>query len=358
MKVLVTGGLGFIGSAVVRHLIRATEHEVLVVDAETYAATRTSVASVSDDDRYRAVRVDIADAAAIKAVFDEHLPDAIMHLAAESHVDRSIDGPGVFVQTNVVGTYNLLEASRMLASPPRFLHVSTDEVFGSLGPDDPAFDETTPYSPRSPYSATKAASDHLARAWLHTFGLPVVVTNCSNNYGPYQFPEKLIPLMIIKALAGDELPVYGAGANVRDWLHVEDHAAGLVRAMEQGDPGRTYLFGGEAERSNLQVVETICDIIDDVAGPLPSGPRRSLVRFVADRPGHDFRYAVDASSSRESLGWEPEHSFRSGIEATVRWYLEHRTWWEPIISDRYGGDRLGRTTSADTISTTADGTIT
>jgi dTDP-glucose 4,6-dehydratase len=342
VRVIVTGGLGFIGSAVVRRLIRATGHEVLVVDAETYAATRTSVAAVSDDDRYDSVRVDIADAGAVQRVFDDYGPDAVMHLAAESHVDRSIDGPSVFVQTNVVGTYNLLEASRALATPPRFLHVSTDEVFGSLGPDDPAFDEATPYSPRSPYSATKAASDHLARAWSHTFDLPVLVTNCSNNYGLYQFPEKLIPLMIIKALAGDELPVYGAGANVRDWLHVEDQAAGLVLAMEHGEPGRTYLFGGEAERSNLQVVETICDLLDEVAGALPTGPRRSLIRFVADRPGHDFRYAVDTSSSRSELGWEPEHTFLGGLEETVRWYLDHRSWWEPIVVGRYRGGRLGR----------------
>jgi dTDP-glucose 4,6-dehydratase len=348
VRVIVTGGLGFIGSAVVRRLIRATDHEVLVVDAETYAATRTSVAAVSGDDRYRHVRVDIADAGAVQRVFGDHVPGAVVHLAAESHVDRSIDGPSVFVQTNVVGTYNLLEACRALPTPPRFVHVSTDEVFGSLGPDDPAFDASTPYAPRSPYSATKAASDHLARAWGHTFDLPVVVTNCSNNYGPYQFPEKLIPLMIIKALAGDDLPVYGAGANVRDWLHVEDHAAGLVRAMEQGEPGRTYLFGGGAERSNLEVVETICDLLDEVAGPLPSGPRRSLIRFVTDRPGHDFRYAVDATSSRSGLGWEPEHTFRDGFEGTVRWYLDNRTWWEPILAGRYRGDRLGRATASTT----------
>jgi dTDP-glucose 4,6-dehydratase len=348
VRIIVTGGLGFIGSAVVRRLIGATDHEVLVVDAETYAATRTSVAAVADDDRYRSVRVDIADAAVVREVFEDYQPDAVMHLAAESHVDRSIDGPSVFVQTNVVGTYNLLEASRALASRPRFLHVSTDEVFGSLGSADPAFDETTAYDPRSPYSATKAASDHLARSWGHTFGLPVVVTNCSNNYGPYQFPEKLIPLMIIKALAGEELPVYGAGENVRDWLHVEDHAIGLIAALERGEPGRTYLFGGEAERSNLEVVETICDLLDGISGPLPSGPRRSLIRFVTDRPGHDFRYAVDASSSRTGLGWEPQHSFVSGIEETVHWYLEHRAWWEPIITGRYQGDRLGRATTDPT----------
>jgi dTDP-glucose 4,6-dehydratase len=358
VRIIVTGGLGFIGSAVVRRLIRATDHEVVVLDAETYAATRTSVATVADDDRYDSVRVDIADAPAVQEVFEDFAPEAVMHLAAESHVDRSIDGPSVFVQTNVVGTYNLLEASRALPTPPRLLHVSTDEVFGSLGPGDPPFDETTPYDPRSPYSATKAASDHLARAWGHTFDVPVVVTNCSNNYGPYQFPEKLIPLMIIKALAGEELPVYGAGENVRDWLHVEDHAAGLVRAVERGEAGRTYLFGGAAERSNLEVVETVCDLIDQVAGPLPAGPRRALIRFVTDRPGHDFRYAVDASSSRSGLGWEPEHTFRSGIEGTVRWYLDNRSWWEPIVTGRYRGDRLGRATGptpSTTVETPTDG---
>ncbi len=331
MKILVTGGKGFIGSAVVRHLINSTDHEVVNVDAMTYAATDGSVASVADDARYRFVQTDICDIAAISAVMAEHQPDAVMHLAAESHVDRSIDGPVQFIQTNVVGTANMLEAARA-AGVERFHHISTDEVFGSLSMTDPAFTETTPYDPRSPYSASKAASDHLVRAWGETFELPVLITNCSNNYGPFHFPEKLIPLVTIRALAGEPLPVYGKGDNVRDWLFVEDHASALVTVVEKGEPGETYNVGGNEERTNLQVVETICDLVDELAEPLASGSRRDLIEFVADRPGHDLRYAIDQSKIKRTLGWEPSVSFEEGLRRTVQWYLDNGSWWEPLVA--------------------------
>lgn len=330
MTIVVTGGKGFIGSAVVRHLIADTDHRVVNVDKMTYAATEGSTAAVADDPRYVFERVDICDAAGIADVFERHSPDAVMHLAAESHVDRSIDGPGAFVQTNLVGTYTLLEAARQ-AAVSRFHHVSTDEVFGSLAPDDPAFTESTPYDPRSPYSASKAGSDHLARAWGETFDLPVVVTNCSNNYGPFHFPEKLIPLVTIRALNGESLPVYGTGDNVRDWLHVEDHARALVRVLTAGVPGETYNIGGKSERTNLEVVETICDVVDDLAGPLDSGAsRRSLIEFVTDRPGHDHRYAIDQTKIQTELGWEPRYTFDDGLRQTVRWYLDNGDWWRPL----------------------------
>lgn len=348
MRVVVTGGLGFIGSAVVRHLLAESDHEILNVDVETYAATRTSVAdavaaaSTHTSARYRHVAVDIAEGDALRKALDGFAPELVIHLAAESHVDRSIDGPGAFVATNVVGTYEVLQAARATGTDDiRVLHVSTDEVFGSLGPDDAPFDETTPYDPRSPYSASKAASDHLVRAWHHTYDLPTIITNCSNNYGPYQFPEKLIPLMIIKALAGEPLPVYGAGDNVRDWLFVEDHARAIVTAATQGTPGETYAIGGNAERTNLEVVETICDLVDDAVGVGPEGPRRRLISFVTDRPGHDHRYAINADKARQALGWEPSLTFTEGLARTVPWYLDHGDWWRPLLSERYDGGRLG-----------------
>lgn len=339
-----TGGLGFIGSAVVRRLLATTDHQVLNIDVETYAATRGSVAEAvaTAGDRYRHLVVDITDGPALRSAFGDFEPEVLIHLAAESHVDRSIDGPGAFIATNVVGTYELLQAARSQGAPNlRFLHVSTDEVFGSLGPQAPAFDESTPYDPRSPYSATKAASDHLVRAWHHTFDLPAVITNCSNNYGPFQFPEKLIPLMIIKAVAGEALPVYGTGENIRDWLFVDDHAEAIVTAALHGVPGETYAVGGDAERSNVEVVETICDLVDDAVGIEAAGPRRRLVTFVEDRPGHDQRYAVDAAKARRELGWTPSLSFEEGLARTVRWYLDHEAWWRPLLSDRYDGGRLG-----------------
>lgn len=350
MRVVVTGGLGFIGSAVVRHLMTATDHAVLNVDKGTYAATEGSVAAVADSPRYRHEPIDIADGPALGRALADFRPDAVIHLAAESHVDRSIDGPGDFVRTNVVGTYELLEAARKVAETGRapdrfrFVHVSTDEVFGALGPVDEPFDETSPYDPRSPYSASKAAADHLVRAWHRTYGLPAVVTNCSNNYGPFQFPEKLIPLMIVKAMAGEPLPVYGRGVNVRDWLHVDDHARGIVAALTDGRPGSTYLFGGDAERTNRAVVETVCDLVDAELGPLP-GPeprQRSLITFVEDRPGHDHRYAVDSTRARAELGWRPSVGFEEGLRRTVRWYVDNEWWWRPLTADRYDGRRLGR----------------
>lgn len=325
---LVTGGAGFIGSAVVRELLARTDGPVVVLDALTYAGGRDNL---PDDRRVVLVEADVADADAVHAAFAAHAPARVLHLAAESHVDRSIDGPMAFVRTNVVGTAALLEAARAHVTALddaaraafRFVHVSTDEVFGSLG-DTGAFDAATPYDPRSPYSASKAGSDHLARAWFHTFGLPVVVTNCSNNYGPRQHPEKLIPHMVLRALAGQPLPVYGRGANVRDWLHVADHARGLVDAALHGAPGATYLFGGGAERTNLDVVRTLCALLDERRPD--AAPHERLVTFVADRPGHDHRYAIDATSAREGLGWAPRHTFESGLAATVDWYLSEGEW--------------------------------
>lgn len=347
MKVLVTGAAGFIGSAVVRHLLGETEAHVVNLDKLTYAATPDALESAASSPRYRFEKVDICDATEVRRVLETHQPDAIMHLAAESHVDRSIDAPAEFIQTNIVGTYTLLqEALRYYRASSderqrgfRFHHISTDEVFGSLGFEDPAFTEASPYQPSSPYSASKASSDHLVRAWHHTFGLPVVLTNCSNNYGPYQFPEKLIPLMIIKALGGEPLPVYGRGTNVRDWLHVEDHARALWLVLQQGRVGETYNIGGRSERSNLDVVHAICDLLDR---QLPAKtPRRELVKFVADRPGHDLRYAIDCARIQSELGWEPRESFDTGLEKTVLWYLEHRDWWQGILARRYSGQRLG-----------------
>jgi dTDP-glucose 4,6-dehydratase len=358
MKILVTGGKGFIGSAVVRHLINHTDHEVVNVDKMTYAATEGSTQSVADSPRLRFEPGDICDLDRMTEIFAEHSPDAVMHLAAESHVDRSIDGPAAFVQTNVIGTFTMLEVARA-AGVSRFHHISTDEVFGSLGPDDPAFTETTPYDPRSPYSASKAGSDHLVRAWGETYDLPVLLTNCSNNYGPFHFPEKLIPLVTIRALHGEALPVYGKGDNIRDWLHVEDHAAALVTVVERGTPGETYNIGGKAERTNLEVVETLCDLVDELAGPLDSSPesgdsprsgerrgehsgesRRSLITFVADRPGHDHRYAIDQTKIQRELGWEPAHTFDTGLRDTVLWYLDNQAWWQPL-RDAQATERIG-----------------
>jgi dTDP-glucose 4,6-dehydratase len=347
-RILVTGGAGFIGSAVARHIIRDTPHQVLVVDKLTYAGNLDSLAPVSNDPRYAFVRGDVADLSNLRELFESFQPDVVMHLAAESHVDRSIDGPGEFIQTNVVGTFALLQATlgywRALAAPQRdafrFHHISTDEVFGSLG-EQGLFCETTAYDPRSPYSASKAASDHLVRAWHHTYGLPTIVTNCSNNYGPYHFPEKLIPLMIINALEGLKLPVYGAGTNVRDWLYVEDHARALVLAATSGKPGETYCIGGRCEMTNLEVVEAICALMDELAPNGRIGPRRSLISFVADRPGHDQRYAIDCAKIATELGWEPSETFSSGLRKTVMWYLANRSWWERIRSGVYRGERLG-----------------
>jgi dTDP-glucose 4,6-dehydratase len=345
VKVLVTGGAGFIGSALVRRLLGTRAAEVVNLDKLTYAGSLTSLAEVEAEPGHRFVQADIADEAAVEAVFREHRPDAVVHLAAETHVDRSITGAADFVRTNVVGTYTLLEAAlrhwRGLDEAGRktfrFLHVSTDEVYGSLGPEG-AFSESTPYDPRSPYSASKAGSDHLALAWFHTYGLPVVVSNCSNNYGPYQFPEKLIPLVTLNAFERKPLPVYGDGGNIRDWLHVEDHVRALELILRSGRPGEKYNVGGRNERTNLQVVETICDLADEL---LPEGaPRRELITFVTDRPGHDRRYAIDAAKLEGELGWRARETFETGLRKTVRWYLDRRDWWEPLRA-RYAGARLG-----------------
>jgi dTDP-glucose 4,6-dehydratase len=346
---IVTGGAGFIGSALVRLLIAEPRYRVVNLDKLTYAGNLDSLGpDVLHHPRHLHVQGDITDAALVRRLLDDHQPVGIIHLAAESHVDRSIDGPGDFVHTNVVGTFTLLhearrhhEARARDGKPFRFLHVSTDEVFGSLEPGTGQFTPDTPYDPRSPYSATKAASDHLVRAWGHTYGLPVVITNCSNNYGPYQFPEKLIPLMIQQALAGKALPVYGTGANVRDWLYVDDHARAIRTAFEQGTTGATYLVGGNAERTNLDVVRTLCDLLDDRLGRTGSRSTHQLITFVKDRPGHDFRYAIDASATRDQLGWAPQETFESGIARTVDWYLANRAWSERVTSGAYRMERLG-----------------
>jgi len=347
VKVLVTGGAGFIGSAVCRMIIENTRHSVVNVDKLTYAANLDSLAPVSGSERYSFHKLDICDGEALGELFARESPDAVLHLAAESHVDRSIDGPAAFIQTNVVGSFALLEAARNhweRLSPEareafRFVHVSTDEVYGSLG-DTGLFTETTPYDPSSPYSASKAASDHLAIAWHRTYGLPALISNCSNNYGPYQFPEKLIPLMILKVLAGEALPVYGQGSNVRDWLYVDDHARGLIVLLESGRPGDSYNIGGRTERRNLEVVEMLCDTLDRVA-PRPGKSCRELISFVKDRPGHDFRYAIDCSKIEREFGWRPLESFETGLEKTVAWYLANEWWWRPLAETRAATRRAG-----------------
>jgi len=350
-KILVTGGAGFIGSAVCRHLVLNAGCEVVNFDKLTYAACLESLADIEGSNRYAFVQGDVADREAVRAALETHRPDAVMHLAAESHVDRSIEGPEAFVATNVVGTFVMLqEALRYWKALPadkaeafRFLHISTDEVFGSLG-EEGLFTEETPYDPRSPYSASKASADHLVSAWGHTYGLPVLTTNCSNNYGPYHFPEKLIPLVILNALEGKPLPVYGDGGHIRDWLYVEDHAQALHLVVTEGRPGRSYNIGGQSERTNLQVVEAVCDLVDAAAGPLPSGPRRSLITFVPDRPGHDRRYGVDPGRIGAELGWRPATRFEDGLKRTVDWYMKRRDWWEPL-RERYAGQRLGLKTA-------------
>jgi dTDP-glucose 4,6-dehydratase len=343
----VTGGAGFIGSAVVRRLVQRGI-AVVNLDKLTYAGNLDSVRDVASSPLYRFECADIVDADAVRRVFETHRPSAVIHLAAESHVDRSIDGPGEFVSTNVTGTFTMLQEARRHwssieeadAERFRFLHVSTDEVFGSA-PNGGFFTETTPYAPSSPYSATKAASDHLVRSWQHTFGLPCLITNCSNNYGPYQFPEKLIPLVILNALEGKPLPVYGKGENVRDWLFVDDHADAILTVLDAGRVGETYLVGGDNQKCNIDVVHAICDLVDEMKPDAALGSRRSLITFVTDRPGHDLRYAIDASKIREELGWSPRESFESGLRRTVRWYLENEWWWTRVRSGAYRGERLG-----------------
>jgi dTDP-glucose 4,6-dehydratase len=351
MKILVTGGAGFIGSAVVRHIIENTQNEVRVMDCLTYAGNLESLATVADSERYSFTQTDITDAKSVSEQFSDFRPDIVMHLAAESHVDRSIDGPAAFIQTNLIGTFTLLEAARHYYASLdeaqklafRFHHISTDEVYGDLHGTDDLFTEETPYAPSSPYSASKAGSDHLVRAWNRTYGLPVVVTNCSNNYGPYHFPEKLIPLTILNALAGKPLPVYGNGEQVRDWLYVEDHARALYKVATEGHSGETYNIGGHNERKNIDVVRTICAILDKVVEQKPGNISHfaDLITFVKDRPGHDLRYAIDAAKIQRDLGWVPEETFESGIEKTVNWYLNNQTWWQRVLDGSYAGERLG-----------------
>lgn len=357
MKILVTGGAGFIGSAVIRHIIKNTSDSVINVDKLTYAGNLESLTDVSNSDRYAFSQTDICDAKAIETIFSEHQPDVVMHLAAESHVDRSIDGPREFIETNIIGTYTMLDESRKYWQQLdgdkkvnfKFHHISTDEVYGDLnGPED-LFTEETSYAPSSPYSASKASSDHLVRAWQRTYGLPTVVTNCSNNYGPYHFPEKLIPLMILNALDGKPLPVYGNGQQIRDWLFVEDHARALYLVATKGGIGETYNIGGHNEKANIDVVKTICELLEELvptnlhsrAGGNPSG-FESLITYVTDRPGHDVRYAIDASKIEQKLGWKPVESFETGIRKTVEWYLNNQSWWERVIDGSYSMERLGQ----------------
>ncbi|TPG64828.1 dTDP-glucose 4,6-dehydratase [Ewingella americana] len=353
MKIMVTGGAGFIGSAMVRYLIEHTSDSVLVIDSLTYAGSLDSLISVSNSDRYQFALATICDRKALDSLFNSFQPDAVMHLAAETHVDRSIDGPAAFIETNIVGTYVLLEATRQYWSTLsvekktafRFHHISTDEVFGDLTDSTSLFTEQTPYAPSSPYSASKASSDHLVRAWQRTYGLPTLITNCSNNYGPYHFPEKLIPLIILNALAGKPLPVYGDGGQIRDWLYVEDHARALYRVITQGVVGETYNIGGHNERKNIEVVETVCRLLDELQPEKPNDIEhyRELITFVTDRPGHDKRYAINAGKIERELGWKPHETFESGIRKTVQWYLSNRTWCEQIRSGSYQGERLGLT---------------
>lgn len=346
MKILVTGGAGFIGSAVIRRAL-GQGHSIVNVDCLTYAANLANLSSVDAQDGYAFEKVNICSAEDMQAVFDKHQPDAIMHLAAESHVDRSIDGPGAFIETNVMGTFNLLQIARgYYESLPAerqarfcFHHVSTDEVYGDLGPEDPAFEETTSYDPSSPYSASKAASDHLVRAWARTYGLPVVLTNCSNNYGPFQFPEKLIPVVILKAVHKQDIPVYGTGENIRDWLYVDDHADALLCVLEKGTRGETYNIGGNNERTNIELVQTICRLVDERLGD--GFDHSSLITFVKDRPGHDRRYAVNADKIKNDLGWTPSIQWDEGFKATLNWYLDNEAWWRPLVDEKKFGKRLG-----------------
>ena len=349
--ILVTGGAGFIGSAVVRHIIESTQDNVVNVDKLTYAGNLESLESVENNPRYAFEQVDICDAKALARVFEHHQPDAVMHLAAESHVDRSIDGPAAFIETNIVGTYTLLEAARAYWNTLnderkvafRFHHISTDEVYGDLEGTDDLFTETTPYAPSSPYSASKASSDHLVRAWLRTYGLPTIVTNCSNNYGPFHFPEKLIPLMILNALDGKPLPVYGNGQQIRDWLFVEDHARALYKVVTEGKVGETYNIGGHNEKANIDVVRTICSLLEELVPNKPEGVAKyeDLITYVKDRPGHDVRYAIDAAKIGRELGWKPQETFESGIRKTVEWYLNNTKWWSRVLDGSYNRERLG-----------------
>ena len=345
----VTGGAGFIGSAVVRHIINNTTHKVINIDKLTYAGNLESLSQIDNSERYHFEQVDICDSASLDKLFAKYTPDYVMHLAAESHVDRSIDGPGDFIETNIIGTYKLLESARKywanLADKNgfKFHHISTDEVYGDLHDTNDLFTEETPYSPSSPYSASKASSDHLVRAWSRTYGLPVIITNCSNNYGPYHFPEKLIPLIILNAISGKKLPVYGNGEQIRDWLYVEDHARALYKVVTEGETGETYNIGGHNERKNIDVVRTICNILDEVVAEKPFGIKSfcELIEFVADRPGHDLRYAIDASKIQRELGWKPEETFETGIKKTVEWYLNNSGWWQRVLDGSYAGTRLG-----------------
>lgn len=350
-KLLITGGSGFIGSALIRYIINHTHDSVINVDKLTYAANQSALEEVENNPRYVFEKIDICDLKALERIFNKYQPDSVMHLAAESHVDRSIDGPAAFIQTNVIGTFILLEASRQYYASLdddrkkvyRFHHISTDEVFGDLHDADGLFTEETPYAPSSPYSASKAGSDHLVRAWNRTYGLPTVITNCSNNYGPYHFPEKLIPLIILNALSGKPLPVYGNGEQIRDWLYVDDHARALYKVATEGKIGDTYCIGGHNERKNIDVVKTICAILDKIIDKKPNGIVNfaELITFVADRPGHDLRYAIDATKMKNDLGWEPLETFESGIEKTIQWYLNNEGWWQRVLDGSYAGERLG-----------------